>query len=80
MLAALTIIFGFMIFMLILNKGRILFFNISSLLVIAAISLGVGYGIALFVISIGKPLLIIAGVLILIAIFFAIFITKGNSE
>lgn len=80
MLAALTIIFGFMIFILILNKGNLLFVNITSLLIVAAISLGVGYGIALFVISIGKQLLIIVGVLVMITIIFATFMMKGNSK
>jgi len=70
MTGALAIIFGFMIFMLILNKGRLLFVNISSLLIIAAISLGVGYGIATFVGAIGLPLLFVL-VVIVAFIFFS---------
>ena len=48
MLAALTIILGFMVFLLILNKGRIIFWSFFSLLMALALSLGVGYGIAVF--------------------------------
>ncbi len=66
--ASLTIIFGFMVFMIILNKGHLFFFGITSMLITAAISLGVGYGIALFVISIGIPLLKILGVVLTIII------------
>lgn len=66
MLASLSIIFGFMIFMLILRKGQILFFNISSWLIMASISLGVGYGIAVFITSMGMPLLICLGIIITI--------------
>ena len=53
----LAIIFGFMVFMIILRKGHLYFFSITSLLVTAAISFGVGYGMALFVLSILGPLL-----------------------
>ena len=35
MLEAMTIIFGFMVFMVILTKGHLLFINITSLLIIA---------------------------------------------
>lgn len=41
MLEAMTIIFGFVVFMVILTKGHLLFINITSLLIIAAISFGV---------------------------------------
>lgn len=52
MLEAMTIIFGFMVFMVILTKGHLLFINITSLLIIAAISFGVGYEISLFLMEI----------------------------
>lgn len=57
MLEAMTIIFGFMVFMVILTKGHLLFINITSLLIIAAISLGVGYGISLFLMEISGSIL-----------------------
>lgn len=53
----LALIFGFMVFMIILNKGHLYFFSITSLLITAAISFGVGYGIALFVLAVIGPLL-----------------------
>lgn len=57
MTLALTIIFAFMVFMLILKKCNLLFVGIFSLLIIAAISLGVGYGMALLVMSLIGPIL-----------------------
>lgn len=57
MILALTIVFGFMVFMFIQNKGNMLFIGIGSLLIMAAISFGVGYGMALLVMSLMGPLL-----------------------
>lgn len=71
----LAIIFGFMVFMIILKKGRLLFFSITSLLITAAISFGVGYGMALFVLAILGPLLKI--VLTCIAILIGIVLLVG---
>lgn len=72
MLGALTIIFGFMVFMLIMTKGRIVFFGVFSFLIIAAISLGVGYGMAVLVITLFGPimkiLLILGAIIALIAL------------
>ena len=67
----LTVIFAFMIFMIILSKGHVYFFSISSLLTTAAISLGVGYAIAMFVLKIlgsllKVPLTIISIIVVLI--------------
>ena len=73
MTLALTIIFAFMVFMLILKKCNLLFVGIFSLLIIAAISLGVGYGMALLVMSLIGPILKII-VFIAIAIVVIIFI------
>ena len=56
----LAIIFGFMVFMIILNKCHLFFFGITSLLIIAAISFGIGYGMAALVIAVFGPLLKIA--------------------
>lgn len=72
MLAALTIIFGFMVFLLILTKGHIVFFGVFSFLMIAAISLGVGYGMAVLVVSLFGPLMktlfILSAIIVLIAL------------
>lgn len=45
-----TILFGFMAFFLILRKSNLIFFHLSSMLFIAAVSLGVGYGMAILLI------------------------------
>lgn len=71
----LAIIFGFMVFMIILKKGHLYFFSITSLLITAAISLGVGYGMALFVLSILGPILKIA--LIIIAVIIGLVLLMG---
>ena len=71
---ALSLVFGFMVFMIILTKGRLFFFSITSLIITAAISFGVGYGVALFVLAILGPLLklllvfvaVLAGVVLLL--------------
>lgn len=72
MLAALTIILGFMVFLLILNKGRIIFWSFFSLLMALALSLGVGYGMAVFILEIMGPLCrflsVILSIIALIAI------------
>ena len=57
MLEAMTIIFGFVVFMVFLTKGHLLFINITSLLIITAISFGVGYGISLFLMEISGSIL-----------------------
>ena len=78
----LAIIFGFMVFMIILNKGHLYFFSITSFLITAAISLGIGYGIALFILAVLGPLLKIALIVIgvLAGVFLLInFLGKGGS-
>ena len=65
-----------MVFMVILNKSHLWFFGISSLLVIAAISFGIGYGMSYFVIELLGPVLkvvliclaVIVGILLLIGL------------
>lgn len=57
MTLTLAIIFGFMIFLLIMNKANFLLINVAAVLLIAAISFGVGYGISVFVLSILGPVL-----------------------
>lgn len=72
MLLALTIIFAFMIFLVFLNKCNILFLGVFSLLIIVAISLAVGYGMALLVMSLAglffKILLIAIVIVVVITI------------
>lgn len=72
---ALALIFGFMVFMIILNKGHLYFFSITSLLITAAISFGIGYGMALFVLAILEPLLKI--ILTCIAVLIGIVLLVG---
>lgn len=67
---SLAIIFGFMVFMIILNNSHLLFFSLSSLLVIAAISFGIGYGISFFVLELLGPVLKV--VLIVLAVIIGI--------
>ena len=57
MLEAMSIIFGFMVFMFIIKRGHLLFINIFSLLLMVVISLGVGYGMALFVVELSGSFL-----------------------
>ena len=71
----LALIFGFMVFMIILNKGHLYFFSITSLLITAAISFGVGYGIAVFVLSLLGPLL--KGILIAVAVLIGLLLLLG---
>ena len=77
----LALIFGFMVFMIILNKGHLYFFSITSLLITAAISFGVGYGMALFVLAVLGPLLkiILISIALLVGIVMLIgFFGKGG--
>ena len=79
MQAALTIIFAFMVFMLILKKCNILFVGAFSMLIIAAIALGVGYGMATLVMSLLGPLLKII-IFVAIAIVVVVFIFGASSR
>ena len=78
---ALTVIFGFMIFMIILNKGRIYFLSISSLLITLAISLGIGYAITMFVLTLLGSLLntiLIVLAISVVLILLMNFVKKGR--
>lgn len=78
----LALIFGFMVFMIILNKGHLCFFSITSLLITAAISFGVGYGIALFVLAILGPLfkiILTCGAVLIGIVLLVGFLGKGGS-
>lgn len=68
MVLTLAIIFAFMVFMIILRNGQLLFVGISSLLIIAAISFGIGYGIANFLVFVGGPILKFIGIAIAIIV------------
>ena len=57
MTITLAVIFGFMFFLLILNKGHLFFLSIFSFLAAAAISFGVGYALAVFVVALMGPIL-----------------------
>ncbi len=82
MIATLTIIFAFMVFMIILNKGNFFFISGFSMLIAAAISLGVGYGMAMLVVYLMEPLLkiilIIVGVVIVGLLILVLFGKKGD--
>lgn len=72
MLLALTIIFSFMIFIVFLKNCNILFLGVFSLLVIAAISLGVGYGMALFVMSLAGVFFKLILIIVVVGIIFTV--------
>ena len=64
MTITLAVIFGFMVFMLMLNKGHLFFLSIFSFLAAATISFGVGYALAVCVVSLMGPILkILLGIL-----------------
>lgn len=78
----LALIFGFMVFMIILTKGHIFFFSITSLLITAALSFGIGYGMALFVLAVLGPLLKTAllCIAVLISIILLISLIRKGGE
>ena len=57
MTITLALVFGVMLFLLILNKASFLFINLGAILLIAIISFGVGYGIAVFIVDVIWPLI-----------------------
>ena len=57
MTIVLAVIFGFMVFMLMLNKGHLFFLSIFSFLAAAIISFGVGYALAVCVVALMGPIL-----------------------
>lgn len=77
----LTVIFAFMIFMIILKKGHVYFLSISSLLIMLAISLGIGYAITMVVFTflgaLLNTILIILGVIIILILLMN-FTNKGS--
>lgn len=77
-MGALTIIFAFMVFMIILNKGHLYFFSIFSLLLVVATSLGVGYGMAYFVCWLFESILQLIPIVIIAVIVLLIGFAKGG--
>lgn len=64
MTITLALVFGVMLFLLILNKANFLFINFGAILLIAIISFGVGYGIAVFVVDVVWPLIKVVAIVL----------------
>lgn len=62
MIEGLTTIFTLIVFVILITKCRLLFMGVHSLLVVGAIALGIGYGMAVFVSSCLGPLAMILGI------------------
>ena len=62
MIEGLTTIFTLIVFVILITKCRLLFLGVHSLLVVGAIALGIGYGMAVFVSSCLGPLAMILGI------------------
>ena len=80
MTLTLAIIFGFMIFLLIKNKSNFLLIDLGAVLLIAAISFGVGYGMAVFVMNILGPLLKILLTVLAVVIGIGLVIRLGGKK
>ena len=82
MTVTLALVFGVMVFLLILNRANFLFINFGAILLIAIISFGVGYGVAVFIVDVIWPLVktvaIALAVLIGIAVLVGIVGKKGE--
>lgn len=82
MTITLALVFGLMIFLLILNKANFLFINFGAILLIAIISFGVGYGIAVFIVDVVWPVIkviaIVLAVLLGIGVLIGIAGNKGD--
>lgn len=82
MTITLALVFGVMLFLLILNKANFLFINFGAILLIAIISFGVGYGIAVFIVDVIWPLIkavaIVLAALIGIVVLIGIVGKKGE--
>ena len=72
MIGGLTTIFTLIVLVILLTKCRLFFFSIHSLLVVGAIALGIGYGMAVFITSCLGPLAMILGVGLVGCIIFAL--------
>lgn len=72
MIEGLTTIFTLIVFVILITKCRLLFMGVHSLLVVGAIALGIGYGMAVFVSSCLGPLAMILGIVIVGLIVYAL--------
>lgn len=68
MTITLALVFGCMVFILILNKANFLFINFGTLLFLVAVSFGVGYAIAVFLVSVIAPLIKIIAIAAIVVI------------
>jgi len=76
MLSGLTTIFTLIVLVILLTKCRLFFFGVHSLLVVSAIALGIGYGMAVFITTCLGPLAMLLGIGI---VGFIIFALLGSS-
>lgn len=75
MTITLAIIFGFVVFLLILNKANYLFISFGAVMLIAALSFGVGYGVAVFLVNVVGP--IIKAIAIVLAVLIGLGMLVG---
>ena len=75
MTITLAIIFGLMAFLLILNKANYLFISFGAVMLIAALSFGVGYGVAVFLVNVVGP--IIKAIAIVLAVLIGLGMLVG---
>ena len=79
MTITLALVFGLMIFLLILNKANFLFINFGAILLIAIISFGVGYGIAVFIVDVVWPVIKVIAIVLAVLLGFGVLIgIAGN--
>lgn len=75
MTITLALVFGVMVFLLVMNRANFLFINFGAILLIAIISFGVGYGVAVFIVDVIWPL--IKAVAIALAVLIGIVVLIG---
>lgn len=80
MTLALAIIFAFMIFLIIMRKGNLLFINLGALLFIIAFCFAVGYGMAVLIIEILFPVVGVIAVIAAVIIVACLFIGRGGNN
>lgn len=80
MTLALAIIFAFMIFLIIMRKGNLLFINLGALLLVIAFCFAVGYGMAVLIVEILFPVIgVIAGIAAVVIIL-CLLIGRGGRD
>ena len=81
MTLTLAIIFGFMVFLLILNKANYLFISFGAVMLIAALSFGVGYGVAVFLVNVVGPIIKAIAIVLAVLIGFGMLVgVVGKKE